>query len=340
MISHTRLNVVVIVMCVVVLTGCSSFRSSNRLDLGPFGENTTAMVGEIKKGLTLQRSILAKPYLQGETLSQMKKQKDDIGQILGGIVLYSTQIVNLSRSTLTDQEKAVALGQYVTKLATPLIENKDPDIRVSLEKFETIVNTIKSRETFLNALGAAQPLVDAVDNYVGSALESMSIMADQVAAEAAARIDQHSAEVLENRGRLQALQVRSIRSFALLNELRAGDSGALDALLLNDPDLRKYVKQGTKVSSQNLDAMEHELMTRLQNNQILLDQLKPRIEQYHAETRELDDLMRSVENSIRKMRIAVILWSRSHANLAAGVTVPPEIDLGAMLTGTVKKIVP
>ena len=336
--SHTSRAVVA--LCILALTGCSSFRSSNRLDMGPFGENTTAMVSDIKKGLTLQRPILVKSYLQGEALNQLVKQKNDVGQILSGIVLYSSQVVNLSRSKLPEQDKAKELGRYITKLATPLIENKDPDIRVSKEKFETMVNTISSQESLLKALGAAQPMVEAVDSYVASALENMNNLTAQVAAETAPRIDQHSAEVLENRDKLQALQVRSIRSFSLLNSQRAGDAGALDALLLNDPALRKYVKEGTKVSSQDLDAMEHELMARLLNNQILLDQLKPRIDAYHAETRELDDLVKSVEDSIRKMRIAVILWSRSHANLAAGITVPPEIDLAGMLTGAVKKAVP
>ena len=72
--------------------------------------------------------------------------------------------------------------------------------------------------------------------------------------------------------------------------------------------------------------------------------LQPRFNEYHAEMRELDDLMFSLEESCRKMRVSVILWARSHANLAAGIAVPPQIDVAGMLTGAAsnaaKKVVP
>ena len=48
-----RVHFVVFTTALVVLavtsTGCSTFSSSTRLDMGPFGENTVHMVGEMQK---------------------------------------------------------------------------------------------------------------------------------------------------------------------------------------------------------------------------------------------------------------------------------------------------
>ena len=343
MISYTRICLVVIALSAMILAGCSGFRASRRLDMGPFGENTAVMVNDIKQGLIIKRPILTKPYLQGETLDQFKKQRIDTGRVLGGVVLYSTQIVSISRSKLTDPEKANKLGEYIAKLASPVVQAKDPDIRISQEKLDALVKAVESQQSFLDALGAAQPLVDAVDSYINSALQIMNELATRIVEEATLRIDQHSTEVLENKRNLEALQSQTLKSFYLLSQLRAGEAGALEGLMLNDPALKKYVK-GTTVSKEEADLMEKHLMNRFVNNQTMLDNLKPRIDEYHAEIRELDDLMLSFEESSRKMRISMILWARSHANLAAGIAVPPQIDVAGMLTGAasgaVNKVIP
>jgi hypothetical protein len=333
-----------IALCTLALSACAEFKSSKRLDMASFGENTSAMVSDIKKGLAIKRPILTQSYLQGELLNQYQKQRDDVGRVLGGIVMYSTQVVNLSRSMLPEKEQAKELARYIQKLASPVIESKDPDIRISRANFDQMIATVSSQETLLKALEVAQPFVVAVDTFIGNSLETMGDLANQIAREAAANAYLHSADVLENKNNLEALQTKSIRSFSILNGVKAGEPEALAVLLKSDPALRKYVKEGVKVSSQNLDDMERELMARLQNTHLLLEQIKPRVDSYHAEILELEDMLQAVQESLRKMRIAVILWSRSHANLAAGVSVPPEIDIGGMLTGAtssaVKKVVP
>ena len=334
-----RSSALIVSLCLLVLSGCAEFRSSKRLDMGPFGENTSAMVASIKQGLTIKRPVLTQAYLQGDSVDEYIKQKNEIGRILSGIVLYSTQVVTLSRSALTGKEQASELAKFVTRLGNPVIEKKDPDIRITQEKFDSMVKYIGAQETLLDALGAAQPLVDAVDTYVGNALNNMNGLVGRIAAETANRIYLNSAEVLGNRDVLEAQQDQFAKNLTLLISYRSGDAEALNSVLKSDPTLRRYVNPGEKVSPQNLDAMEKDQMARLQEIHILLEQLKPRIDKFHAEILELDEMVRLVEENIRKMRIAVILWSRSHSNLAAGVAVPPQIDLAGMLSGATSKAV-
>ena len=342
--ARMRTAVVVAALFCLVLTGCARFSASKKMDMGPFGENTTAMVNDIKQGFVFKKPILIKPYMYGAALEKTRKDRDDVRKVLGAVVLYSTQVVNLSRAKFTDQEKAKALGEYIQKLAGRLVEHRDPDIQYSQEKFDATIKTIVSEQTFLDALASAQPLVDAMEKYVSDTLEIMSEAINQFGDEVAVRIDKNSAEPLDSFSSLKAIQVRSIKSYSLLTSYRDGNADALDALVLNDPALRTYVKKGTALSPRELDTMEKELMLRLQNVQTMLDQLKPRIDVYYAEVQEMDDVLRTVQDAIRKMRVAVILWSRSHANLGAGIPVPPEIDLASMITGgavgAAKKVVP
>ena len=199
--------------------------------------------------------------------------------------------------------------------------------------------SISKQQTFLDALGAAQPLVDAVNVYMTKSLDTMKSLAEQIAEETSVRIDQHSAAVITNKNNLEALQTQTMQSFHLLNSLRAGKVGAMEALLKNDPALNEYAKAGISVDKQDMDLMETSLMRRFENTQALLDSLKPRIDEYHAEIMEMEEMMYSFERSARRLQLSVTLWARSHANLAAGIEVPPEIDIGKMITGSASKVV-
>ena len=340
MITQVKYLLIVITLSTFIfLGGCAKFSSSRHLDMRSFGENTSAMINEIKAGLTIKRSLLTTPFIHGEAVIQFRKHKEDIGIILRGIIFYSTQIVNISRANLTDEEKAKKLGEYIKRLATPVVEAKDPDIRISTEKLDAIVAKINNQQTFLDALGAAQPLVDALNGFMTNSLETMKGLAEQIAEETSVRIDQHSAAVITNKNNLEAFQTQTMQSFHLLNSLRAGKAGAMDELLQNDPALKEYVKPGTTVGKQDMDLMETALMRRFENTQALLDSLKPRIDEYHAQIREMEELMYSFEQSARRLQLSVTLWARSHANLAAGIEVPPEIDIGKMITGTASNVV-
>ena len=75
MISHIRFSVVALALCSLILSGCSEFRASRRIDLAPFGENTSVMVDDLKAGLSIKRAILVKPYLKGDTVDLFIKRK-------------------------------------------------------------------------------------------------------------------------------------------------------------------------------------------------------------------------------------------------------------------------
>jgi len=320
----------------ILSTGCgkSVFFPSKRLDMGPFGENTTAMMNDVQHTLLATRPLYIKPYLrQGEDFIVFQKQWADMQTILHGFALYSTQLVALSRSNLTGTQKAGALADNIDRLMAPLMEHQGSDIHLTRTELDTALASVRSKETLFAALGAAQPVVDAAEKSCNSTFDKLSGQLQRMMAEAQERIDSNSATILESAAYCKALLGRSIKSYSLLFEYRTGNPQALEALWKNDPMLKQFVKTINSAETQNLNVMEKELVARLQNIALMTEQIRSQLEQYRAETRELDEYARANEDTIRKARLAVQTWARSHGNMAAGISVQPAVDMTDILAG-------
>jgi len=73
---------------------------------------------------------------------------------------------------------------------------------------------------------------------------------------------------------------------------------------------------------------------------LIREQIMPQVERYLLEARERDELYNQHKETGKKLRLTTMLWARAHRNLAAGIPVPPEIDLYNVLMGSVKKFSP
>ena len=135
-----------------------------------------------------------------------------------------------------------------------------------------------------------------------------------------------------------------MQSFHLLYEYKLGTGSALDSLRLNDEALERYLGKGGKVASRDLDSAEHNLLTRLATIKELRDQIMPEIKFYLETKSVLDTRIATIQEMLKKARMAIIAWARSHRNLAAGIEVPPMFDIvgtaGKALSGAVGKIIP
>jgi len=338
---ETKKVSILLIAVLALSSGCAALVKTKRLDMGPFGENTTTMVNDIQLSLLGKKPLYLKPYLPEHDVVEFRTRWLDLQKVLRGIVLYSTQVVSLSRSSLKGPGRAAMLAQYVEALTTPLID-KNTDAPLTRADLDAALGSVRSKETLLAALGAAQPMVDAVQSYSLVSFEKLHELAQRVLQETQVRIDMNSAVVLENAARLKTLQNRSLTSYALLVEYRLGDPKALESLLMTDPELKQYQKADHSFDTRGLDVMEKVVVARLQTMALLFGQIRPQLDQYGSETRELDDLVRANDDTFRKARVTMQLWARSHGNLAAGIDVPPPINMMDILseaaTGAAKKV--
>jgi len=330
----------------LLANGCTSLVLPAKCpDLGPFGDRTISQAGDVQHTLMDKKPLYIKPYLrQGTEVPEFRKQWEDMQAVLNGIALYASQVVALSRSSLEAEKKAPLLAQYLERMMQPLTDHAAPDAHPTRAELANARASVNAQKTLLAALGAAQPMVDEVERYSNEACIRLNEQLQRIVQSTQERIDANSAAILEAAAYLKSLQGRSVKSYALLVEHSMDNPQAFEALMENDPALRRHVRTENSVVTPNLDSMEKDILARLQNIAVLNEQLAPQLELYRAETRELDEYARSNEDAIQKARSAVRLWARTHANLAAGIVVQPADDVTDVLsgaaTGAAKKALP
>jgi len=332
----------VIALTLVVLNaGCSSFYGSRKLEVGPFAENVTALVGDAQSDLFDHRPFYMTRYLQNIPAADAYAQEwVGLRKVLRGVLLYSSQVVSIGQSPLEEGEKPKHLAHYINRYLVPPLESGDPERGSSRASLAAIAAQVDKQKNLLDALGAAQPMVDRTNDVAEASIARLALHLTGVVQEVTRRMDERWIETRANLDAIVSLEQRAIQSFVQLHDYRRGSDAALAKLRQEDPMLGAMLAGGTGTpTGAELDAVEKRLMERLKEIREIDEQLRPRIQLYLAEARERDELVNAHQTAGRKVRIAMLLWSRSHRNLASGVAVPPDIDVYKILSGAASKVV-
>lgn len=338
--SGARCMMTGIAMAVLLslLGGCAKFTATRKMDPGPFGENVTILMGDIAADVSSRQAFHIKPYLYGPNLEDYQAEWANMRKTMRGIVLYSTQVVNIAQSAMSERNKAKELARTLREVTANAADQRFAEIGMTRESLAALIKEVESQQNMFDALDKAQPLVDAISTYVDRSFEQVELALTKVVADINMRMDARWGLTRSNVEALLALQGRTIKSYALLYQYREGDAAGLDALLENDPALHSALGKDRQVSDKELEAAEAQIMARLKNLFSLRDHVLPQVDQYLAEARERDDLYRQHRDTGKKLRTTMMLWARSHRNLARGIPVPPEIDLYNVLIGSAKKL--
>jgi hypothetical protein len=315
-----------------LLTGCATLRGSRRLDVGPFSENTMGMVGELQK---LYRTATWTRLKQYQTLPTVTKTQETIGKVrllMRGITFYSSQVASLYEAPMPDARKVSELARYMNEYVRPnLSDYLSSDFPVTQGYMDTLVQNISTRETMLEALGAAQPLVSMTVSAGDRLFDRLDAEIRAAALDINERVDAQYGQLNLRIAELDEMHIAGIRSYTLLQRHRGGDPAALDTLRRIDAGLRELLPAGRAPTTKDLEAAERFVTDRAATIKSLRDQLEPDFSIYRECQAELEMLRVSADERAKLGRITLILWGRSHRNLAAGIPVPPVIDvMGAM----------
>jgi hypothetical protein len=330
-----------VLACVIILSllgGCAKFSASRKMDAGPFGENVTVMMGDVSADV--RKPFYIKKYIDGPSRDAYQAEWDNMKKTMRGIVLYSSQVVNIAQSPMTERKKPNALAATLREVTSGVPDQRLADIRMTREELGDLIRNVEVQDTMLAALGHAQPLVDRIASYVDISFERVEAALNRLIRDIDSRMDDRWGLNRENVESLYSLQNRTFRSYALLYQYREGDAAALNALRENDEALKPFLGKDQKVGEKELEATESQIMARLKNLNSIREQIMPQVERYLLEARERDELYNQHKEVGKKLRLTVMLWARAHRNLAAGIPVPPEIDLYSVLLGSVKKFSP
>jgi hypothetical protein len=334
----------------VVLTsaGCSLFRTDRRLDMGPFGENTITMVGEMQKFNRPAPWVYLKKFQVHPEVRKGMPILQETRRLLRGVAFYSMQITSLNESKLSDRRKLQELARYLKEIVRPTLPAEmGGGSAFSQEDFDDLLKDLASRETFLDGLSAAQPLVNAAQAHGLLLFDQFDDRLVVIAEAINGEIEAQFAPLKRNIVELEALQERAMEGVTLLYRYRLGEAEALPALRTLYPPVVEQLPTGKSPTAKQLEAAELELVAQLQRIKGLKEQLTPEFMVYKESQRELETLRILNEERSRLGRATLVLWARSHKNLGMGVGVPPAIDVMGLLktatgaaAGSAGKLVP
>ncbi len=331
-------RVLALLVAVPFLAGCASFKSTKRLDVGPFAENTVGMIGEVQRATKPVVWTYLKKYEQVPTVVEIRKAYAPARFLMRGVALYSTQVVSIYESNLSEERKCSELAHYLDESVRDRIAN-NPKAQefMTAGALDSAVTNCASAKTFLAALAAAQPVVSAALAYGNALYDSVDAKIDGAGGDIDSRIEAEFAPLKQRMLELGDLQVQAARSYTLLSRYRIGEDAALDTLRQVDPEMVELLPPGKKPATAGLDAAEKRLITQLETIASVRNQLSPQFEEYRAQQQELDQLRIQAREGARLGRITLILWARSHRNLANGVTVPAAINVMGMVQSAASK---
>lgn len=321
-----------ILACIVLIifigvSGCSTFSSSKRIDMGPFSENTMSLLSEVEFGQPQKETIYIRPYLTGEAVVKIRMQIGSIQKLFRGIVFYSGQVVAINQSQLSENEKAKQLARYIDEIARPIIGKGGSVFTINESQLDTILMDIRKQTNYLDALGAAQPIVDDILRYSNALFEQYKTIESEAVVEVSGKIDSTFGGVRQNFRNIELLQQRSMHSYTLLYQYKLGAESSLDSLRTNDHALDRYLGKSGTVTLRNLDSAEQHLARRLAQIKEMRDQIMPEMTYFMETKSALDTRVSQLQETLKKARIAITTWARSHRNLAAGIEVPPQVDI-------------
>jgi hypothetical protein len=319
-------------------SGCSTVRGSRKLDMQPFAENTVTAIGEMRKLETPPIWIRLRPYFSHPSIVETRAITKPLVELVRGVNAYSLQVVSLNESRIAEPNKVRELVRYLrgaSQLAL-LQEADSAEVRLTPERLEQILKDIEKRETLMDALQAADPIVNAVlaRGFELSDAVDVSIMRSSAAIEAEVHVQYR--DVLEDRANLVRLQEQTARALVVAQRLASGDEAAAAELRSMRPPLAELIPEGRKPGRKEHQAVVEDLATQAAQIKLALDQIDPQYQAYRESILELDTLRAGKVENAKLARSVLLIWSRSHKNLARGVEVPPMFDLAGIISASAK----
>ena len=326
------------------LCGCSAFKSSKRMDMAPFSENTGVLFAEASQVSRQFEFKYLRPYLSSQEVQDLRVKAVPVLTALRGVVYYSNQVVAINNSKLSDKEKNDHLARYLSEIMEKAKAKRSSEgLGFDEAAAQSVLEKVRGSKTYLDGIAAASPVVNAVVVAIMEQLDEFQQATIPAAVSALDKeIETAVAETRANYSNLKTLQMRSMRAANLFYQVRMGDAGSLNALLEEDPSVKEFIPSPEKATTKAMDATEGYLLDRLDKVDRMIHQLDADMTQYKAMRDELETWRITLDDKVKVARNAIMIWGQSHRNLGVGIPVPPLIDvegLAGSAFGTAKKAV-
>ena len=316
-------SVIILNLTVALLSfGCSKFRTTTVANLAPFADQTVVMLSDADYGLSGDKAILTKKYLDYDSpeLKKLIALRDELLEIFGGMIDYSVNLVRISESKRKEKKKVSLYAQYLVSFRDTMVEK----FGFSNEQFNDVLKDVRSKKRMLDALNAAQPLINQVSRYAYEIINKIQLAQIRLASSIELAIDSGYEQVLKFYESLENDKIRVVKILYILRYYEGNKNNA--PVKLGETEIRKEeeIEISAPTSRKHLKRKESRLSKRLQEIETLREKIAPEINLYYETHKELDRILEKVLKNMSKARIATLMWSSAHHKMATGVTNPAE----------------
>jgi hypothetical protein len=307
--------------------GCTYFTPSTSANLAPFAEQTLAMAGSFEHSLGQGRLVYARHLAQGPETARYKESLIELQGQVRGIVAYSLQVVTVAESGLPADEKARELAGFLDAL----IDRIDPDADVrsglSEESVRAIIESVRSQESLVDALREAQPLVDEAGAATLAIIDELNDSGAAAEAEIAGEIQERHGAMMRYADIFKRQQAEVLEGLTLVDGYWKGDNLALEPLRESAPHFMAGMPPAGRMTAEDVRTIEQRMFDRLKDLDQARQSMAYDVDAYFTQMQELDRLSQSSTAALRKARVAVHLWVKTHRKLSRGITKPATFDL-------------
>jgi hypothetical protein len=182
-----------------------------------------------------------------------------------GVALYSTQLVSIYESPLSDSRRCTELARYLDEsIRQRLRENPNSRAFLTPAELDKAIQGARAASSFIAALGAAQPVVSAALAYGNKVYDTMDSLIGVADNDLVSRIETEHAPLKAEMEKLESLQLSGVTSYRLLTEYRLGNNAALDSLRAVDAEAAETLPAGKRPAATALDAAEKHILDRVE----------------------------------------------------------------------------
>ncbi len=318
---------VLFAVLLAILTGCSYLKPTTHLDFKPFAEYTITLAADIEYGLSRNKVHYLREFMHDPVLMEHGEMWEGVRMILKGVVAYSVEVTTLGSSTLSGAERCDKFAEFVDDLVRPVLRTYPGVLHANEADLDTLLMNIRGEDDLLGALGQAQPLIDELARVSDQVFDRVTDDLDAISDYLVTKIDSMNTDIILYHNLVRGMQSKVFASLVIGAEYRRGDPTAYDRLFELDPQLKELVDNDGKLSIDELQAIEDRLLYKAQKAREFKEQLQPDLELYRLQQGELSEIYNNARRQLVKARITVVVWSRSHRNLAQGIVDPAKVNI-------------
>lgn len=300
--THLLTTKLSVLMLALILGGCASSSEKSKffdytvVDLSAFADNTMVIMQTPAGALNSTDAILSEEYLlqNPEEIARLDTLSAKGEVLFSHIRTYSTRISDLSVSTLSEQQRIAAVADSLGLFADDM---PHADAQTQASYAHTIEN-VSAQKEFLEAVRAAQPIVNALGRLGQSYLNEYDTAVLGLAEAMSIALDEDFEPIAGYFIRIDS------RNRALLERLRD--------VYKREPKLGGLANQ------------EEQIIQGLERNHRLAQEAGPEWQLYVNTAAEIDRLQAAALTNTGSARVAILTWVSAHEKMASGQVKPAE----------------